>query len=136
VDAISAIVAEARKHQVVILNEAHHVPMHRAFAMRLARELRKVGYTWLACEAFGVDPMVKGYVSDKTGYYTQEPVFTNFIRDAVAGGWKLVPYEHIDDDGEQSFEQQVENRETGQARNLVERIFAKEPKAFSSATRT
>lgn len=128
-DAIEAIVAEARKRQIVILNEAHHVPMHRAFAMRLARELRKIGYTWLACETFSDDPLEKNYVGPHTGYYTQEPVFANFIRDAMATGWKLAPYEHIEDDNDQPQEWRLEHREVGQARKLAERIFAKDPKA-------
>lgn len=42
------------------LNEAHHIPMHRAFAMQLARELRKIGYTWLACETFQLHPRCFG----------------------------------------------------------------------------
>lgn len=128
-DAIQAIVAEARKRQVVILNEAHHVPMHRAFAMQLARELREIGYTWLACETFSDNPLEKAYVGPHTGYYTQEPVFANFVRDALAAGWKLMPYEHIEDDDEQPQEWRLEHREAGQARKLAERIFAKDPKA-------
>jgi hypothetical protein len=43
VPAIRAIVEAARTRQVVILNEAHHVPRHRAFAFTLATELRKLG---------------------------------------------------------------------------------------------
>lgn len=43
-NAVEAIVREARTHRIVILNEAHHVPLHRGFAMKLARELRKIGY--------------------------------------------------------------------------------------------
>src|SRR5476649_2307712 len=59
-DAINAIVEEAGKHQIVILNEAHHIPMHRAFALRLARELHRIGYTWLACETFANAPFGRG----------------------------------------------------------------------------
>ncbi|UUZ51234.1 hypothetical protein LP420_18015 [Massilia sp. B-10] len=40
-DAIDGIIEQARSRQIVILNEAHHVPAQRAFAMQLARELRK-----------------------------------------------------------------------------------------------
>lgn len=58
--------------------------------------MRKIGYAWLACEAFGDNPLAKGYVSEQSGYYTQEPVFANFISGAAAAGWKLVPYEHIE----------------------------------------
>jgi len=60
-DAIAAIVREAKNRQVVILNEAHHVPLHRAFAMKLARELRKIGYEYLACEAFQ-EALDKAYI--------------------------------------------------------------------------
>lgn len=50
-DALQAIVREARKRQIVILNEAHHIPVHRLFAGRLAAELRKIGFAYFAAEA-------------------------------------------------------------------------------------
>lgn len=128
-DALEAIVREARKHRIVILNEAHHVPMHRAFAMRLARELRKAGYTWLAAETFENTPFEKGYLALSDGYYSREPVFGNFLRDAAADGWKMVQYEPFDQQASDTFEQQIERRESGEARNLVERIFAKDAAA-------
>lgn len=133
VDAISAIVGEARQRQVVILNESHHVPMHRAFAMQLARELRKLGYTHLAAETFYPKMMSQGYVGYGSGYYTQDPVFANFVRDAAKDGWKFVGYEHepadIEADNQLPPDEQRRQRESGQARNLVERILAQEPQA-------
>lgn len=51
-DAIAGIVEAARDRQIVILNEAHHVARHRAFALLLARELRTLGFEYLACETF------------------------------------------------------------------------------------
>ncbi|KQV90343.1 hypothetical protein ASD15_23855 [Massilia sp. Root351] len=128
-DALEAIVREARKHRVVILNEAHHVPLHRAFAMRLARELRKIGYTWLAAETFEKTVFGKGYLALSDGYYSREPVFGNFLRDAAGDGWKMVQYEPFDQVEGETFAQQTERRETGQARNLVERVLAKDPSA-------
>ena len=50
-DSIAAIVREARTKRVVLINETHQVPLHRAFAQRLAAELRKSGYSYLACES-------------------------------------------------------------------------------------
>ncbi len=120
-DAISAIVREARKTQVVILNEAHHVPMHRAFAMKLARELRKAGYNYLACETFtpyNDFPLQKQYVSEKTGPLSTEATYTNFLRDAIHEQWKFVSYEPVNGP-----------RESGMAKNLVEKIFKQDPKA-------
>jgi hypothetical protein len=126
-DAIKAIVQEAKQRKVVILNEAHHVPLGRAFAARLAMELRKIGYEYLACEAFetkdGHVPVgPHGEVVIGTGLYTQEPVFAEFVNKAVADGWKPVPYEATGDGT-------LAQRERGQAQNLVDRIFSKNKNA-------
>ena len=43
-DAIEEIVAVAGKTSIVILNEAHESPRDRAFALRVARALRPLGY--------------------------------------------------------------------------------------------
>ncbi len=120
-DAISEIVKKAKNQQIVMLNEAHHVPMHRAFAMQLAKELRRIGYTYLACEAFSPwdeKPLAKKYVSDAMGLYTQEPMFANFINSAIEDDWKLISYEPT-----------TVNRELDMAKNLVEKIFKKDPNA-------
>lgn len=125
-NAIQAIVAEARNRRVVLLNEAHHVPLHRAFAQKLAAELRKIGYDYLACETFSIgDGTVglgaNGEVIHRTGFYTQDPVFAGFINSAVADKWKLVSYEFPG--------RSQDERERGQAQNLVDRIFAKDKNA-------
>lgn len=120
-DAITAIVREAKKTQIVILNEAHHVPMHRAFAMKLARELKKIGYNYLACEAFNMYddfPLQKQYVNEKTGLFTKETTYANFLRDAMREQWQFVSYEPVTDP-----------RESGMAKNLAQKIFKQNPKA-------
>ena len=120
-DAITAIVREAQKTQVVILNESHHVPMHRAFAMKLSRELKKAGYTYLACEAFSMYddfPLQKQYVSEKAGILTKESTYANFLRDAMQDQWKFVSYEPVNG-----------SRESAMAKNLVQKIFRQDSKA-------
>lgn len=126
-DALAAILREAATRQIVILNEAHHVPMHRAFSMRLARELRKLGFEYLACEALtpGVNPNA-GVVDQRSGAYLQDPVFAEFIREARRDGWKLVAYE-ADVDASVQGPERISQREQGQARNLVEQVFAWQP---------
>jgi hypothetical protein len=132
-DAVDAIVAQARTRRVVILNEAHHVPMHRAFAMRLAAALRKIGYTYLACETFsGGDAGVPapGQVTTATGFYTREPTFANFVNSALADGWKLVPYDVITPPKPgQDWMDSIRTREQGEADNLVARIFTQDKDA-------
>jgi hypothetical protein len=135
-DAVATIVAAARDRQIVILNEAHHVPRHRAFATALMLELRKVGFDHFAAETLAdrtESLAARGYPVIEDGYYTREPVFGDLVRRALAVGYKPVAYEQssptptpgIDID----WTTRVALREAGQARNLAERVFAKDPKA-------
>jgi hypothetical protein len=127
-DALAAIVREARSRQIVILNEAHHVPFHRQFAARLAGELRKIGFEYLAAEAFVPDmPLHPVAVNRQMGFYVNEPMYGAFVRSAIRNGWSFVGYDH--DPTGASPEDSERLRELGAARNLVERIFAKNPKA-------
>lgn len=131
-DAVQAIVAAARTRRVVLINEAHHVPMHRAFARKLAIELRKIGYTYLAAETFN-DPhegrTMRGYVDMGFGTYTRDPVYADFVNQAMADGWKIISYEHTTNGMTGTPRENIDARELGQAKNLVDRIFAKDKDA-------
>ncbi|CAH0205468.1 hypothetical protein SRABI118_01847 [Massilia sp. Bi118] len=135
-DAIRAIVEQARSKQIVLINEAHHVPMHRAFTRRLAQELRKIGYTYLAAETFNADSQGRvplsaaGRTQFRTGTYTWEPGFADFVNEAVADGWTLVPYE-IERTTSSGLNQteQVREREQVQARQLIERTLGRDKNA-------
>jgi hypothetical protein len=140
-DALSTIVKMARETRVVILNEAHNSPRDRAFALKVARALRPLGYSVLAVEAFGndADPAQSqarmealakdGFPRLGTGFYTKDPVFGDFIRQALALGYRPVAYEHIGKAAKpESPEDGIATREQGQAENLMQRIF-KDPSA-------
>ena len=130
--AIDEIVRVARGQQVVILNEAHDMSRHRAFATELALALRKEGFTYFAAETFSPDiaaTQKQGYPNRRTGYYTLDPVFGDLVRQAVRVGYKLVAYENEDEARPPDFIDAINARETAQSRNLTERIFQKDPKA-------
>jgi hypothetical protein len=130
-DAVKAIVEQARTRRVVLLNEEHMSSLNRAFSQRVARELRKIGYQYLACETFdgGASPLfTHGYVRARDGLYTNDPTFANWINEAIADGWKLVAYE-VPYNPSIPAAERFRWREEGQARNLVERIFAKDKDA-------
>ncbi|UAA38596.1 hypothetical protein KIH87_18330 [Paraneptunicella aestuarii] len=93
--AIEKIVAIAKEHQIVMINEAHHVSMHRFFAKNLALALRKIGFTHIAAETFSDLSSLKssGYPTIETGVYTSDPEFGDFIRSAALAGYKFVKYE-------------------------------------------
>lgn len=131
VSAIDEIVKRARKTRIVILNENHLDPRGRAFGLEVARALKPLGYNILAVEAF------KSYADDKeerrkmeqlsedgvvrasgdfySGYYFDDPVFTDFIRQSLAMGYHPVSYETA---GRGYTDQQRENT---QAENLIRR---------------
>jgi tetratricopeptide (TPR) repeat protein len=127
--AIESIVRASQGRRVVILNEAHHVPQHRAFGLQLALALRRAGFTHLACETFNPGVSSSKPPDLQTGYYTSEPVFADFVRQSVKVGFKLIAYESQSNDNTGDFVDQINRRETEQAQNLIDRVIAKDPKA-------
>lgn len=99
VDALATIVRLARKRQIVIINESHHMSEHRLFSKRVALALREIGYTWLAAEAFHdfSTPMEKmanrGFPVRSDGVLLNDPYFADFVRSALAVGYRPVRYE-------------------------------------------
>lgn len=136
--AIDEIVRRARQTSVVILNEAHFSPRDRAFALEVARALRPLGYTYLAAETFdtGLDPTTSpsmtrlaadGVVRRNTGFYTQDPVFAAYVREAVRLGYRPVAYESSAAQTRRTSG--IQGREDGQADNLMKVLFTREPHA-------
>jgi len=132
VDAVAAILEVADKHQVIMINEAHHVPMHRAFTLQLLEGLYRKGFRYFAAEALhsaDKDLQSRGYPT--IGGYVSEPVFGDLVRTALKLGFNVIPYEceestmpdKVDPVPAMNF------REQGQARNLKERILDKDPSA-------
>lgn len=117
--AIPYILAEAEKAQVLIINEAHHIPMHRVFTTRLLEGLYERGYRYFGLEALAsndsADSILNaaGYPTLQSGYYIREPQFGNLIREALQLGFQLFSYEaRSDADGRE--------REMEQARYIAD----------------
>ncbi|UII27423.1 hypothetical protein LVD15_03050 [Fulvivirga maritima] len=94
------IYEKARKSQLLILNEAHHVALHRAFAASLLDSLYAMGYRYFAVETllYTDDKLAeRGYPIEGSGTYTIEPTFGNLIRKAAAVGFKFIAHEVRDD---------------------------------------
>ena len=136
-DAIAEIVARARKTNIVILNEAHNSPRDRAFALRVAKALRPLGYKTLAAETFDnnqsetgisrTDQLKRdGFVRFNTGSYTIDPVFARFVREALAIGYEPVAYEQTK--AQDRPGSGIPEREQAQAENLMGKIFSTRPR--------
>ncbi len=125
-DALSAIGREARGRQIVILNEAHHEPRCRAFALQLARELRKQGFEYFAAETFNsqiFESWQAGYPMQGSGRYLADPVFGDLVRQAIKLGFKPMNYESETPRQPGDATGSQEHREIEQAQNLINRIL-------------
>lgn len=117
VDARKAILGAASKTSILMLNEAHHVPLHRAYLRTLLKDLYRQGYRYLGMEALAHEDTAlnqRGYPVIASGYYTQEPNFGVLIREALALGYTLFPYEQVFSD---SLQKKL-GREKAQATNI------------------
>lgn len=119
------ILEKAKSYQVVIINEAHHMPQHRIFTTQLLDGLNKLGFKHLGLETYFASEkndstlLANGYPVLKTGYYTKEPQFGNLIRAAHEKGFRLFGYESEDHNN-------GKEREINQAKN-IEKYIAKYP---------
>lgn len=137
-DAISTIVRMARNRQIVILNEEHDAPEDRAFGLSVAKALRPLGFSMLAVETFtnagnlSFTDMpalaVRGYPIRKTGTYTGDPAFGDFMRQALRLGYKPISYEETYEQFGPKGGDPVVARELAQATNLAASI-ARTPQA-------
>ncbi len=97
--------------------------------MALARELRKIGYEYLAGETFSPTSLTDGKISEGSGYYSNEPVFSNFLHEALQDGWKFIEYESRSNRDDLSSAEQLHFREQEQAENISARILRENPRA-------
>jgi len=98
-DAIKYILDKSKNEQIVIINEGHHMPLHRVFTTQLLSGLKEQGYTHLGLETYFGNPksdsilINHGYPTMKSGFYTKEPQFGNMLREAQKNGFKVFGYE-------------------------------------------
>ncbi len=129
--AIARIREAALGRQIVILNEAHHWPEHRAFARRLAGALFEDGFTHLAVEALLPNVEADDWEANRVvpGFYVAEPTFYDFVRSSLYQGYKLVSYDYGARAHRGDACQGLCPREKAQATNLVRKVFKRDPDA-------
>lgn len=123
--ALAAIPELAKNYRIVLLNEAHNVPLTRSLTVQLLRRLREEGFDYFAAETlYQTDTGLqkRGYPTDDSGFYTEEPVCAEMVRTALKLGFKVVAYEALSDATGNA-------REAEQARNLDNAVFKRDPKA-------
>ncbi len=118
------IINKSKNERIIIINEAHHQPLHRVFTSTLLKELFLQGYKYLALETLAEDSLLNynKYPIKTTGYYSSEPQYGNLIREALSIGYILVAYEHNGKGG-------WDKREYEQANNIKKKTFDKDANA-------
>ncbi|MFN3931992.1 MAG: hypothetical protein ACK4JY_09620 [Brevundimonas sp.] len=141
-DALDAIAEAAAGRRIVILNEAHNHSRHRAFAARVMRRLRPMGFDWFAAEAFApLQPAPAPRIGDYRpgmpflrtyGYYSRDPVLAETVREAARLGYRFADYEFRHDQrGPDGIDMDARTalREEAQAENLIANVLAPHPEA-------
>ena len=122
VDARRYLLERARHERIIIINEAHQQPRHRAFVASLLPELAALGFRYLAVEAVDRGDSLlnrRGYPVLASGYYTKEPQFGELLRTALRQHYRVAGYD-VAGNGKE--------REQGQAR-AIQRLLTADPTA-------
>jgi hypothetical protein len=129
-DAIDEILAAAKAHRIVVINESHWHQRHRAFGHLLAKELRAIGFTHLGMEGIfpgkGQDVLLRG-PRVGIGFYPMDPFFADFIRQTKAMGYSVFEYEQRPDQipaDETDRDKSLDTRERMQAENISQVLRA------------
>lgn len=129
VNATDYILEEAKRNQVVIINEAHHNSFHRVFTKSLLQDLYDQGYKNLGLEALGngiyLDTMLNSrkYPIQNTGHYVKDPQFGDLVREALEIGYHVFAYENMS--GETAKQREIE-----QARNIEQVLNSRPDEKF------
>ena len=124
------LVARARATSVVLINEAHNQPAHRAYCRQLLRQLAPLGYTLFAVEA--LSPTDTGINERKfplstSGFYTCEPNMGKLLRAACASGFHVFSHE-APNKNFSDWRKDINYRDSMQAVNILT-VLHKNPKA-------
>ncbi|MCY4013759.1 MAG: hypothetical protein OXG82_13710 [Gammaproteobacteria bacterium] len=131
--ALPYIVGRAARHRVVMVNERHLVSTDRLLTLALLRPLYGQGFRHLAVEALwrgqtGLNE--RGYPIRESGFYASDVVFAELLREAIALGYRVVPYEASQEQGQATDTlNDLQARDYWQARNLIAATLDLDPEA-------
>ncbi len=131
-DATEYILQEIENKQVVMVNEAHHIPLHRSYVLGLLKDFYKKGFRYFALETLHHAKINdQGYPNFESGFYSREPLFSEMLREALKLGFTLVHYENDQKCNGEGKDRSYCNsfRDSIQAQYLKDRILQNNPKA-------
>lgn len=130
-DGLAQVIDAARQAQIVIINEAHDQPLHRATIEQIGLALSDE-FDVFAAETFNYLRLMGEREPGALGWYDREPVFARQVSALEAAGYASAAYEiraHQRDPEAQSRAQRIAVREEAQAENLIAEVLAEDPDA-------
>lgn len=122
-DAKKYILEKAKHQKVVMIDESHNKPLHRAFTASLLEDFYIMGFRYLAMESLSLFPNASmKQVNMLTGHYTCEPIAGELARRAISLGFTLVPYE------DSAYLHTINQRAYAEAENIYQ-IIKRDPTA-------
>ena len=119
---IDSLIAQ---HRVTMINEEHNNPVYRAIAYSFLETCYKQGYRYFAVEGLKTTDLLlnkrKYPLFYETGFYTDEPIFGDLLRQAMKMGYTLIPYD--------TFPSSDICRDKGQALNIINQTLSKDSSA-------
>ena len=127
------LAARARSTSVVLINEAHNQPAHRAYCRQLLRQLAPLGYTFFAVEAlYPADTAIneRKFPLSSSGFYTREPNMGKLLRAACESGFHVFSHEitRAQDKEFSDWRKNGNYRDSMQAVNILA-VLRKNPRA-------
>ncbi|OYU84722.1 MAG: hypothetical protein CFE24_05330 [Flavobacterium sp. BFFFF2] len=108
------LIDSIKSQQLVIFNEAHHIPRHRYLVGTILNTLYNAGFRYFGLEAFSDDEKLTniGFPTLSNGFYFREQTMGNLIREAKRIGFTVF-----------EFDSQNNNREYEQAEKIYNKTF-------------
>lgn len=131
IDPLPKLVDLAREHNIVMINEAHYKPIHRAFIGELAKALKEIDFNFYGAETFStvefsnqnrnVQLSSREYPVLEDGFYTQEPIFGQLIETLIRNDYTLFSYESKMPIPAGAVSQ-IAHRDSEQAKNILSEL--------------
>lgn len=106
-------------NKVIMINETHFNPRFRSIGTSILQSCYENGYRYLAVEALNEDDTLLNHrkypLLNNTGFYCNEPLFGDFVRQALIMGYKLIPYD--------AYANSSLSRDELQADNIINRTL-------------
>jgi hypothetical protein len=113
-------------NSVIMINEQHFNPIYRVIAHSFLEICYKHGYRYFAVETLNETDVLlnkrKYPLLHKTGFYSDEPVYGDLLRQALKIGYTLIPYDAFPETDSISRDEQ-------QALNIINQTLRKDTSA-------